>query len=81
MELKIKMPDLSANEAEIRVVRWMIEPGQRIQRGRILLEVETDKAIVEVESIASGILVEICALPEQKVTTGEVIAVIDVSEG
>jgi pyruvate/2-oxoglutarate dehydrogenase complex dihydrolipoamide acyltransferase (E2) component len=81
MEMKIKMPDLSANEAEIRVVRWLIEPGQRIQRGQVLLEVETDKAIVEVESIASGILVEICAVTEQKVTIGEVIAVIDVSDG
>ena len=45
MELKMKMPDLSANEAEIKVVKWMIEPGQRDKRGQTLLEVETDKAI------------------------------------
>lgn len=77
MKSKMKMPDLSANEAEIKVVKWLIEPGQPVKRGQPLLEVETDKATVEVESIASGILVEICAVVEQKVTVGQVIAVID----
>ena len=77
MKIKMKMPDLSANEAEIKVVKWLIEPGQPVKRGQPLLEVETDKATVEVESIASGILVEICAVVEQKVTVGQVIAVID----
>ena len=81
MKLKMKMPDLSANEAEIKVVKWLIEPGQPVKRGQPLLEVETDKATVEVESIASGVLIEICAAAEQKVTVGQVIAVIDVAGG
>jgi pyruvate/2-oxoglutarate dehydrogenase complex dihydrolipoamide acyltransferase (E2) component len=80
MKLNMKMPDLSVNEAELTVVKWLINPGQPIKRGQPLLEVETDKAIVEVESIASGILVEICAAAKQKVTTGQVIAVIDESD-
>lgn len=80
MKLKMKMPDLSANEAEIKLVKWLIEPGQPVKRGQPLLEVETDKATVEVESIASGILVEICAVVEQEVTVGQVIAVIDVGD-
>ena len=80
MKLKMKMPDLSANEAEIKVVKWLIEPGQPVKRGQPLLEVETDKATMEVESIANGILVEICAAVEQQVTVGKVIAVIDVGD-
>jgi pyruvate/2-oxoglutarate dehydrogenase complex dihydrolipoamide acyltransferase (E2) component len=80
MKLKMKMPDLSANEAEIKIVKWLIEPGQPVKRGQALLEVETDKATVEVESIASGVLVEIYAKVEQKVTVGEVIAAIAVAD-
>jgi len=81
MKLKMKMPDLSANEAEVRVIQWLIEPGQPVQRGQPLLEVETDKASVEVESIASGVLRETCAEPDEAVEIGRVIAVIEVVEG
>jgi pyruvate/2-oxoglutarate dehydrogenase complex dihydrolipoamide acyltransferase (E2) component len=81
MKLKMKMPDLSANEVEFKVIKWLIEPGQPVKRGQSLLEVETDKATVEIESIASGILVEICAVVEQKVTVGQGIAVIEVADG
>jgi len=80
MKVKMKMPDLSANEAEIKVVKWLIEPGQSVKRGQPLLEVETDKATVEVESIASGILVDVCAAAETAVAVGEVIAVIEAGD-
>ena len=80
MKLKMKMPDLSANEAEIKVVKWLVEPGQTVKRGQPLLEVETDKATVEVESITSGVLVEICAAKDEKVGVGQVIAEFDVGD-
>jgi pyruvate dehydrogenase E2 component (dihydrolipoamide acetyltransferase) len=80
MNVRMKMPDLSANEAEIKVIKWLIEPGQSVQRGQPLLEVETDKAVMEVESIAGGILRETRAAPETNVTVGQEIAVIEVTE-
>jgi len=73
----MKMPDLSANEAEIKIVRWLLEPGQPVQRGQSLVEVETDKAAMEVEAIASGILRETCAAPDEDVPVGQIIAVIE----
>jgi pyruvate/2-oxoglutarate dehydrogenase complex dihydrolipoamide acyltransferase (E2) component len=76
----MKMPDLSANEAEIAVVRWLIETGQPVKRGQPLVEVQTDKAVMEVEAIATGTLAEICAKPEENVKVGQVIAVIEVTE-
>lgn len=79
MKLKMKMPDLSANEGDIKVVKWLIEPGQSVQRGQPLLEVETDKATVEVESIANGVLAEICAQPDEDVPVGQVIAVFEIA--
>lgn len=80
MKVKMKMPDLSANEAEIKITEWLVEPGQAVRRGQSLLEVETDKATVEVECIANGILAEQCAEPETMVTVGQVIAVIEVED-
>ncbi len=72
------MPDLATTDSAIRIVRWMIEPGQNIQRGQPLVEVETDKATTEVESIVSGALVELRAAAGEQVSAGQVIAVFEV---
>lgn len=73
----MKMPDLAATESDIEIIRWLIEPGQAVKRGQPLVEVQTDKAAMEVESIAAGILIETCAAPKEKVEVGQVIAVIE----
>jgi pyruvate/2-oxoglutarate dehydrogenase complex dihydrolipoamide acyltransferase (E2) component len=73
------MPDLSATEgSDILVKRWLVTKGARVKRGQPLLEVETDKAATEVESAATGTVVEILAAPDSKVAIGEVIARIEV---
>lgn len=79
MDVQMKMPDLATNEgAELGVMRWLVEPGQPVKRGQPLLEVETDKAVQEVESIAAGVLKEIHVQPGQAVSVGTVIATITV---
>jgi len=80
MKLRIKMPDLSANEAEIKITQWLVEPGQHVKRGDPLLEVETDKAVMDVEAIATGVLIETCAAAGENVTVGQIIAVLEVPE-
>jgi len=73
------MPDLSATEgSDILFKRWLVTKGARVKRGQPLLEVETDKATTEVESAATGTVLEILAAPEAKVAVGEVIARIEV---
>ena len=59
MRYEMKMPDLATTESEIRIVRWIVGPGQKVERGQPLLEVETDKATMEVESAVSGVLEEV----------------------
>ena len=71
------MPDLAVTEADIEIIRWLVEPGQPVKRGQPLVEVQTDKAAMEVESIGTGILIEACAAPKDKVEVGQVIAVIE----
>lgn len=78
MRFEMKMPDLAATESDIRIVRWMVQPGEKIQRGAPLLEVETDKATMEVESVVSGVLTEVRSQVDDEVSVGEVIAVLEV---
>lgn len=75
----MKMPDLATNEGvELGIIRWLIEPGQPVKRGQILLEVETDKATQEVECIVTGTLKTIHVPAGGKAPVGAVIATIKV---
>ncbi len=76
MEIEFKMPDLATTDSEIKVIRWLVETGQPVKRGQVLLEVETDKATMEVESIATGWLKAICARPGDALSAGQLLAVI-----
>lgn len=80
MNMKMKMPDLGTTVDEITIVKWLIDIGQNVRRGQALLEVETDKATMEVESFVSGTLVEICVPADEETTAGTVIAVISMGE-
>lgn len=77
MEIEVKMPDLSTTEGEVKVIKWLIEVGQKVERGQPLMEVETDKATMEMESVASGTLKETCVQPEDEVAVGAVIAIVE----
>jgi len=80
MDVNLKMPDLATNDGvELGISRWLVEVGQIVKRGQALLEVETDKAVQEVESIAQGTLKAIYVQPGQKVPVGTIIATIQVS--
>lgn len=76
----MKMPDLATNEGvELGITRWLVEVGQSVKRGQALMEIETDKAVQEVECIATGVLKAIHVEPGQKVSVGTLIATIKVS--
>jgi pyruvate dehydrogenase E2 component (dihydrolipoamide acetyltransferase) len=54
----INMPKLGFDMAEGTLVRWVKQVGENINKGDVLAEIETDKATVEVESSASGVVLE-----------------------
>jgi pyruvate/2-oxoglutarate dehydrogenase complex dihydrolipoamide acyltransferase (E2) component len=79
MELKMKMPDLSTTEGtEIAIVKWLVDEGQPVRRGEPILEVETDKAVQEVEALATGTLRTQLVRPGDNVAVGTLIAMIEV---
>lgn len=81
MRVTMKMPDLSTNEGEeITITKWLVGIGEPVRRGQPLLEVETDKAVQEVECIVDGTLREVHGAAGTDVPVGQVIATIEISE-
>jgi TPP-dependent pyruvate/acetoin dehydrogenase alpha subunit len=80
MHFELKMPDLATTGSAMTLLRWLVKPGEPVQRGQRLLEVETEKATMEVESTASGVLREARIGPGDSVCAGEIIAIIETTE-
>jgi pyruvate dehydrogenase E1 component alpha subunit len=80
MDFEMRMPDLSTVDDMVTVVAWLVEVGQAVRRGQPILEVETDKAILQVESIVTGTLMAIGVSAGEEVSSGQVIARFEVHE-
>jgi len=74
--MNLRMPDLSTTGSPIKVVRWLVAVGDPVERGQAVLEVETDKATMEVEAFSSGTLVQQLVAVGMEASAGDVLAVI-----
>ncbi len=74
MPSPIKIPDLGAAADEVTLTRWLVEEGATISRGDQIAEIETDKAVVALESFADGILLKKCIADGEDAVTGDIIA-------
>jgi pyruvate dehydrogenase E2 component (dihydrolipoamide acetyltransferase) len=70
------MPQLGADMTAGKLLRWRKNIGERVQRGDIIADVETDKADIEVEIFASGVLDKFLVQPGEKVPVGTPLALI-----
>jgi pyruvate dehydrogenase E2 component (dihydrolipoamide acetyltransferase) len=68
-----RLPELGENIDSGDLVRLMVSPGARVSEGLPVMELETDKAVVEVPSTVSGVVREVRVKEGQKVKVGEVI--------
>ena len=76
MAHEIVMPVVESGQEAGTLIRWLKADGDRVTKGEPLMEVETDKAQVEIEAPESGILSRITARPGDRVPVGQVIAVL-----
>src|SRR5580700_2175624 len=70
---EFKLPELGENIDQGDLVRLMISPGARVSEGQPVMELETDKAVVEVPSSVSGVVKELKVKEGEKVKVGQVI--------
>ena len=76
MPHEIIMPALGMAQDSGVIVQWLKAPGDAVAEGDALFEVETDKATMEVEAQAAGVLADVRARAGEDVPVGQVIAVI-----
>jgi 2-oxoglutarate dehydrogenase E2 component (dihydrolipoamide succinyltransferase) len=77
---EVLVPQLSESVSEATLLEWKKKPGEAVEADEILIEVETDKVVLEVPAPAAGVLSEIVKGDGSTVGSGEVLARID-SEG
>lgn len=75
--IEILVPELSESVSEASLLEWKKQPGEAVSQDEILIDVETDKVVLEVPAPAAGVLVEIVKGDGSTVTSGEVLARID----
>ena len=77
MKVEVTMPNLGYDMEEGQISSWLKQPGDTVQRGEPIAEIETDKATVEMEALATGTLAEVVAQPGDTVAVGKVIAYLE----
>ena len=73
MATPIYIPRVNNNDDEVKLVSLCVAPGEKVAIGQVLAEVETDKAVVEVESTSAGFVLGILAPIEKVVAVGSVL--------
>src|SRR5262245_61868482 len=74
MATSVVMPALEMAQETGKLVSWLKKEGEQVKKGEMLLEVETDKAVVEIEAGADGVLAGITAKVGDVVPVGQTIA-------
>jgi 2-oxoglutarate dehydrogenase E2 component (dihydrolipoamide succinyltransferase) len=75
--VEVKVPQLSESVAEATLLQWKKKPGDAVAMDEILIEIETDKVVLEVPAPAAGVFGQIIKGDGATVVAGEVIATVD----
>ncbi len=81
MTVEVKVPTLPESVADGTLVNWKKKPGDPVTRGENLVDLETDKVVLDIPAPADGVLGPILRQEGETVTTGEVIATLEESAG
>ena len=77
MVTEFKLPELGENINQGDLVRLMVSPGASVSEGQAVMELETDKAVVEVPSSVSGTVKDVLVKQGEKIKVGQVIFTLD----
>ncbi len=82
MKFEMKMPDLATTDSAVKVLNWLVGIGSPVRRGQAVIEVETDKATMEVEATVNGTFLQKKKREPEfaQVGVGEVIAIIEIED-
>ena len=75
---EIFIPKLGLDTLECEIQEWMVNIGDRVEKGKPLLEVESEKAVIAIDAEVSGVLSEIYAQAGETVAVGSIVGLIEV---
>ena len=75
--VEVKVPQLSESVAEATLLTWKKKPGEAVAMDEILVEIETDKVVLEVPAPTDGVMASLVKNDGESCTSDEVIATID----
>jgi len=75
--VEVKVPQLSESVAEATLLQWKKKPGEKVELDEILIEIETDKVVLEVPAPSAGVLAQLVKNDGDTVVADELIAKID----
>jgi len=75
--VEVKVPQLSESVAEATLLTWKKKPGEAVAMDEILVEIETDKVVLEVPAPTDGVMASLVKSDGESCTSEEVIATID----
>lgn len=76
-QFQVTLPRLAETTDDFFVVEWLVAPGEPVDIDQVMLRVETDKAIVDVPSTVTGILISQLVSVDDEVVTGATIAIVE----
>jgi len=79
-QLEFRLPDVGEGLSEGEIVEWHVEPGSVVTRDQVLVDVETDKSIVELPSPVNGTVVRLGAAVGDVLEVGAVLVVLETEE-
>jgi 2-oxoglutarate dehydrogenase E2 component (dihydrolipoamide succinyltransferase) len=77
MSIEVRVPQLPESVADATLISWHKQPGEAVTRDENLVDLETDKVVLEVPAPASGVLKELKIVNGTTVTSGQVLAIIE----
>ena len=77
MQIEVKVPALSESVSEASLVSWHKKAGDAVKRDENLIDIETDKVVMELPAPADGVIVKILKADGSSVVSGDIIAMID----
>ena len=77
MSIEVKVPQLPESVADATLLSWHKAPGDAVERDENLVDLETDKVVLEVPAPVSGVLAEIKVEDGATVTSGELLALLE----
>ena len=77
MQIEVKVPALSESVSEASLVSWHKKAGESVKRDENLIDIETDKVVMELPAPADGVIVKILKADGSSVVSGDIIAILD----